>query len=321
MSHCWVYPFIIIVTTQENGSKGQFGAVASILTELPDSSEVCNSDTAYAVWKGLVSSDQKPVIGFFSLLKSLDQHRAAKVLTPTESRKAGNFLLPRDRWLVSQVGLAILKSCDSQQDWDNGFLILHALHSHGVNYLRLSQLSASLPPFQPGPPSPCQLAMLAVKTCIKCGQVGGALEVLHGCDWIKASNDDDLKLRTEMLCCVAEWCLKEQKLQKVWECLDKVDSGGKILAGFVYTVTNLYNRLLQEVVTGKDPGLALKIHRRMKQCKLQSLPTVFSALLQLLCDSNQVHICTCSREPLPMCACVHVYHLYADVCLYEYRLR
>ena len=247
-----------------------------------------SGDAASAVWRGVVSSGQKPVSCFFSLLKNLDQHRAAKLLAQAESRKPGSFLLPGDRWLVSQVGLAILKSCDSQQDWESGFLVLHALHSQGVNYLSVRLLNASLPPFQPVPPSRCEVAMLAVKTCLKCAQVGGALAVLQGCGWIKASNDKDLKIRTEMLCSVAEWCLKEQMLQDVWKCLDNVDLEGKILAGFVYMVTNLYNRLLQEIVTRKDSGFALQIHHKMKHCKLQCLPTVFSSLLQLLTDQQQV---------------------------------
>ena len=290
---------ILMFCLQENGCRGQFGAVASVLTTLPNSTRSYSRNTVYSVWKGLVSTDQRAANCFSTLLESLDQYRAAKSHSVSEQRKPGSSLLPSDRWLISQVGIALLKGCDQHQDWQSGFLLLHNLHLHGIHYVKLSQPSSSLPPFVPRPPSPCEVAMLAVKMCLKMKQVTGALEVLHGCEWIKAANDEELIKRTETLCSVAEKCLAEKKLQDAWKCLDSIDCGGKVVAGSINMITNLHNKLLQNVLSQKETSFALTIHRKMKHFKLQCLPTVFSALLQHLCDRKQVCIsyeCVCLEK-------------------------
>ena len=289
---------------QENGSKDQFGAVAAILTNLPDSHETYSNKVLYSVWKGMVSTDQRAVNCFRSLLASLDQYRTPRSHTANDHHKPGSSLLASDRWLISQVGIALLKGCDQHQDWQSGFLLLHNFHNYGIHYVKLSQPSSCLPPFMPRPPSPCEVALLAVKMCLKMEQVGGALEVLRGCNWIEASNDDELNKRTEMLCSLAEKCLEERMLQEAWKCLDNIDSRGKVLTGFINMVTNLHNKLLQNVLTLRETSFSLTIYRKMKNGKLQCLPTVFSALLQHLCDKKQVctvQVCVC------VCVCVCVF--------------
>ena len=249
----------------------------------------------YSVWKGLVSTDQRAANCFSTLLESLDQHRAAKSHAVSDRHKPGSSLLPSDRWLISQVGIALLKGCDQHQDWQSGFILLHNLHLHGIHYVKLSQPNSSLPPFMLRPPSPCEVALLAVKMCLKMEQINGALEVLRGCEWIKAATDEELIKRTETLCSLAEKCLEAKSLQEAWKCLDNIDCGGKVMAGFVNMVTNLHNKLLQNVLTLKETSFALNVYRKMKHYKLQCLPTVFSALLQHLCDKKQVcvHVCVC----------------------------
>ena len=266
--------------------------MSSILTNLPDSTERYSNKTVYSVWKGLVSTDQGAASGFSSLVKSLDQHRAVNSLTAvTESRKPGSSLYPSDRWLISQVGIALLKYCDRLQDWQSGFLLLHNLHLYGVHYVKLSQPSSGLPPFVPHALSPCEVALLAVKMCLKVEKVDAALEVLHGSEWVKTSNGEELSKRTEVLCGVVKKCLEGRLLQEAWKCLENIDYGGKIVAGFLNIITNLHNILLQDVLSLRDTRLALDIHQKMRQCKLQCLPTVFSALLQHLCDKKQVCMC------------------------------
>lgn len=276
------------MVVQENGSKGQFGAVASILTDLPDSTDKNSCDIVYSVWKGIVSAEQRAVSGFSNLVKNLDHHRTAKSLPAMKQVKPGSSLLPSDRWLISQVAIALLKTCDCHQNWENGFLLLHNLHFYGIHYVKFSQPSSHLPPFQTCPPSPCEVALLAVRMCLEVGQVDGALEVLRGCDWIRASSDDELRKRTDTLCNLTKKCLDVMKLQDAWKCLEKIVCGEKIVVDFVNVVTNLHNRLLQDVLKQQETSFALSIHSKMKHCKLQCLPSVFSSLLQHLCDKKQV---------------------------------
>lgn len=279
---------------QENGSKGQFGAVASILTNLPDSSVTYSDKTVHSVWKGVVGTDQRAANSFSSLVKSLDQHRAANSETVlAEPRKPGCSLFPSDRWLVTQVGIALLKRCDHEHDWQSGFLLLHNLHLYGIHYVKLSQPSSTLPPFIPHAPSPCEVALLAVKICLEAENISAALEVMRGCEWIRTSVGEELGKRTEVLCDLAKKCLEGKMLQEAWKCLENVHSGGKVVAGFVNVITNLHNRLLQDVLMLRDTNFALIVHRKMRQCQLQCLPTVFSALLQHLCDKKQVCVIQC----------------------------
>lgn len=270
--------------------------MSSILTNLPDSTERYSNETVYSVWKGLVSTDQGAASGFSSLVKSLDQHRTVNShMAVTKPHKPGSSLFSSDRWLVSQVGIALLKHCDRLQYWQSGFLLLHNLHLYGVHYVKWSQPSSRLPPFVPHAPSPCEVVLLAVKICLKVEKVDAALEVLHGSEWIKTSNSEEVSKRTEVLCGVVKKCLERRLLQEAWKCLENIDCGSKIVAGFVNIITNLHNILLQDVLSLGDTSFALNVHQRMRQCKLQCLPTVFSALLQHLCDIKQVcmHVCVC----------------------------
>ena len=196
--------------------------------------------------------------------------------------------------MISQVGIALLKGYDRTENWQSGFLLLHYLHFHGIHYVKFSQPPSNLPPFVPHAPSPCEVALLSVKLCLQVDQVDGALEVLRGCDWIKVSTDEELKKRTEMLCGVTKKCLDKKKLQEAWKCLDNIDCA-EIKVECLNMITNLHNRLLQDVLALRETSFALSIHSKMKHCKLQCLPTVFSALLQHLCEKKQV------------CACVVVY--------------
>lgn len=240
-----------------------------------------------------MSTDQRAANCFSTLVKNLDQSRAAKSHLIPNQGKPGSSLLSSDRWLISQVGIALLIGCDQHGDWQSGFIILHNFHLYGIHYVKHSLPRSNLPPFLSCPPSPCEVALLAVKICMKMKQISGALEVLRGCEWIKAANDVELIKRTETLCSLAGECLELKMLQDAWKCLDSVDCEGKIVAEFVNKITNLHNKLLQSVLSSKETSFALSIHQKMKHCKLQCLPNVFSALLQHLCDKKQVSKCMC----------------------------
>ena len=239
-----------------------------------------DSRTIYAVWKAINNSKQKPPNAFESLITYLGSSHSNLLNKPSET-----VLDPNDRWLVSQIGIALIKSCAEAKQWQSGFVILHHLHRFGIHYVSFSQPSSGLPPLTPHP-SPCSVALTAVKICLMVDQIPGALEVFKGCKWVRASNLEELQQRTQLLVDLAQKSLEYKMFQEAWKFLEAIDSGS-ILKSFVTAVTNLHNKLLQSVLVLKQTDFALGIFQTMKALKLQCLPSIFSMLLQNLCNKSQ----------------------------------
>ena len=187
---------------------------------------------------------------------------------------------------MSQVGVALLKSCESDEDWQSGFVVLHHLHRFGIHYVKLSQPNACLPPCMPHPPSPCSVALTAINVCMHMDQVSGALEVMQGCNWIQASNTLELNTRTKLLIEMVEKFLQLKQSENAWKCLQAVGTG--VMKKYLHVVTNLHNKLLQTLLSSNDLTMAQDVYRSMRDKKLQCLPTYFSSLIESLCSSEQV---------------------------------
>ena len=272
--HC-----IPLTHVQVNGKQGQFGAVASILSTIEGSSGVYDSETLHTLWRVINEPQHKPANAFSSLLEHLSRNSGG---TPDVA------FSPRDRWLASQLGMALVKMYADTQHWQNGFVILHHLHRFGVHYISHCLRPAALPLSQPLPSSLCSLAAMAVTTCLKVGQISGALEVLKGCQWLHQCSPEEAKERTRLLVTVAEGCLEGNLFKECWKCLQEVCSL-KIPSSFFGKVASVYNTLLDGVLK-KDVTFALTIYRELVSYGLPCLPSVCSALIQVLCDEKQASV-------------------------------
>lgn len=274
------------------------------------SSEQSRELLSLSLWEALVSSKLRRANAFSQFLSHLDHCRSAKQqqhvvvatppATPSPSHPSlvqGTSLLPSDHWLLSQLGVGLLKLSERKGEWQSGFVVLHHLHRYGIHYVKLSQPPAPLPPLQPHPPSPCSVALTAVNICLHVeGETGSALEVMRGCEWVGPGGsgsggeaDAEGELRAEVLGVLAQRCLDGHLLEGMWECLEAVLTQQQKLAGrLVHLVTNLHNKLLQALLDGERHQFALLVYRAMRHAQLQCLPSVFGGLLQLLCTTDQV---------------------------------
>lgn len=278
-----------------NASQGQFGAVASILVSLPSSQSHYDNKIVHTVWKAVSNSSSHSANAFSSLIFSLLQSRSSST-----AHANGGALFGSDRWLISQLGIALLKSCEQNQNWQSGFVILHHLHQFGIHYVKLSQPSANLPPSSPVDHSPCLIALMAVNICLHIDQISSALEVLQGCEWAPAKSGEEVNLRTNVLLEVANKCLQKGMKQEGWNCLKAIETSANV-KNFVHVITNLHNKLLQISLTFKDIEFSLSVYKNMRQRQLQCLPGYFSLLLQNLISDGQVQLstqiqCVCTLE-------------------------
>ena len=263
--------------------------MASILVSMPCSQSHYDNQTVHAVWKAITNSSLRSANAFSCFLSSLNQSRVSMIKSPSSPTPTCSSLFSSDRWLVSQIGIALLKTCEQNQDWQSGFVILHHLHRFGIHYVKLSQPNSNLPPCSHASHTPCLVALMAVNVCLHIDQVSGALEVFQGCEWIQAANTDELNLRTRMLLETAEKCFQRKMNQEGWKCLQAINSG-VIMKKFIHAVCNLHNKLLQTLLSSKDMSFALQVIHTMRGKQLQCLPSYFSILLQNLHNSGQVHI-------------------------------
>lgn len=277
---------------QSNGRLGQFRAVASILVDMESTASHYTQLLVFSIWEAITSSKMRTANAFSSLLSHIDQCRQTNCPSGSSSSShptsPGSYLLSTDRWLFSQLAIALLILYEESKDWQSAFVILHQLHRFGVHYIKLSQPPSSLPPLLPRHPSPCSVALMAVNVCLCVSQdTNSALEVFRGCNWIQASNESELHRRTEVIAALAQRCLDAGLLEDAKTCLTAISSG-ELLRKYVHLVTNLHNKLLQGILDSKNVELSLSVFGSMKECDLQCLPSVFSGLLQALCETNQV---------------------------------
>lgn len=270
---------------------GQLRAVASVLVDMESTASWYDEPLVLSIWEVLTNSIiRKTSSTFSSFLSHLDQCRSN--LRPADGVKRGQHpgssLLSSDRWLVCQLGIALLRLHEQNEEWQAGFSILQHLHSFDLCYVKLTLPLSTLPPLVSSSPSPCSVALTAVNLCLHTDQgTSSAMEVLRGSDWVEATCTEELCRRTEMIIAVAQNSLNTGMLEDVEKCLDSVSSEG-LLEKFVPLLTDIYNKLLQAVLEARDMQLALRVSGMMKRVKLQCLPSVFSCLLQTLCEGGQV---------------------------------
>lgn len=271
---------------------GQFRAVASILVDMESTAIWYDEPLVLSIWDVLLNSTiRKTSSTFSSFLSHLVQCRSN--LRPASGDKhgqhPGSSLLSSDRWLACQLGIALLRLHEQKQDWQAGFSILQLLHSFNLRYVELSQPLSNLPPLLSSRPSPCSVALTAVNLCLQNVEEGtsSAMEVLRGSDWVGASCTEELCRRTEAIITVAQMSLSTGTLDDVKVCLDAILSEG-LMEKFVHVVTNLHNKLLQASLEAHDIQFALRVIGAMKHAKLQCLPCVFSQLLRILCEADEV---------------------------------
>ncbi len=288
---------ILFFVVQINGKQGQFGAIASILVGISSTAIKYDEILVLSIWDIMTTSKIRKANAFSSFLSNLDKSRSGSFrdtvlnsptsLSSLQGLPAGRALLPSDRWLVSQIGLALVKLCEQNKDWQSGFVVLHHLHRFGIHYVKLSQPPSPLPPFLHSPPTPCSVMLMAVNMCLHVDDINSALEVMKGCDWVGGANEAELHLRTEMVTELGLRCLDKGLVEDTWKCLGAINSG-EVAKRFLHPVTNLHNKLLQVILDGKKIDFALSVFKSMKKVSLQCLPSVFSSLLQTLCDADKV---------------------------------
>ena len=296
---------------QLNGRLGQFRAVASVLVDMDTSSAQHNNLVVLSIWEAITNNKKLRKANAFSVfLSHLHQCRQNVLLDrdpahPAPPQHLGSSLLPSDRWLVSQLGVALLKLCERNGEWQNGYVILHHLHRFGIHYVRLSQPPSALPPLLPTPPSPCSVALTAVNLCLHLHrETQSALEVMRGCGWVLPSEGEgkdaekegegeeegkacERDQRTEVLTSLAQQCLGSKMLEDTWQCVEAVESC-KISSRFLQSVASVHNKLLLGVLDSRNHHFAVTVFEGMCKAALQCLPSVFSRFLQLLCDKEQV---------------------------------
>ena len=282
----------MLLLLQFSSKMGQFRAVSAVLVDMECTATQYTDILVLSIWEGLVNCSIRKANAFSLFVSNLDQCRASVQSKPgsQSSLGAGGSLLPSDHWLLSQLGVALLRICERNSEWQSGFVVLHNLHRYSIHYAAVFQPPSPLPLLLPHPPTPCSIALTAVNICLHLDrETSSALEVMRGCQWVGSSSETEREQRTELLATLAQRCLDDKMLEATWECLEAI-TAEEVLKRLVHPVTNLHNKLLQGLLNASSMDFALSVYRSMKKGHLQCLPSVFSGLLQLLCETSQVGV-------------------------------
>ncbi len=286
--------------------------MASIVVNMEASaSQQYSNDLVLSIWKAITGCSLRKANTFSSFLTHLNQCRyyaaSSRQLLP-QGQATPPCLLSSDQWVVSQLGIALMKVCEGSKEWNSGYVVLHHLHRLGVHYVKLSHPPSLLPPLFPCSPSPCAVAITAVNLCLHLEkETHSAVEVMKGCDWVGACSETERDSRTEMLATLTQRCLDEEMLEDAWLCLEAI-SKEEMARKFAHPVTNLHNKVLQGILESRNHQLALTVFESMKKTDIQCLPSVFSTLLQTLCDTDQVGGCGLGSHDYHVMLCLSNRH-------------
>ena len=250
----------------------------SILRNLRDTSSptYCNT-IVRAMWSVVTNSNHKPPNAFSSLLEQL--------AGPASSSED----LPLcDRWLASQLGIALLKMYAETQHWQSGFVILHHFHRHNIDYFACRKPIALLPPLKPPHPSLFGLARMAVGTCLRVDSPDFAVQVMKECQWASECSPGERQGREQLVVTVAERCLDSALYEDCYSCLQALDDLSTKNKRFT-SVAQLYNRLLASVLDRSKANVDLgsRVYHTMNGGNFPCLPSNLSLLLGKLCDLLQ----------------------------------
>ncbi len=218
--------FTLCDLVQTNGRMGQFGAVTSILVDLQSTTSWYDDSLVLSIWDILATSQaQKPAAAFSSFLNHLDKSRSSSFNPVNRGGKSGpgSSLLSSDRWLASQLGIALIRLYEQKKDWHGGFSVLQTLHLYKIPYVKLSQPPSNLPILVFSPPTSCGVALMAAGLCLHIHHgTTSAMEVLDSSDWVEAVGEEEELQRLELILSVARCSLEGGMLSDAKICLDKV---------------------------------------------------------------------------------------------------
>ena len=274
--------------SQTNGRLGQFRAVTSILVDLQSTSSWYDDSLVSCLWDILSSCTLRPAAAFSSFLSHLDSSRLS-VSHGFSKLSPGSCLLSSDRWLVSQLGISLIRLGEQKRDLKMGYSIIQCLRQFGVPFAKLSQPPSNLPLLVYSPPTPCGVTIAVVSLCL-CVDNGTstALEILSssGADCGEATPEEACQ-RAELVLSAAQHGLESEMLQEVASCLEKAIDG-KFPQKLLPQAADLLNKLLSTVLGKRNRGLALRVYESIKTLRLQCRPRSFSLLLKLLREDYQV---------------------------------
>ena len=90
-------------------------------------------------------------------------------------------LTPKAKEAVSRLGLSLILHCAHVSHWENGFQVLHLLHSHGIRYLQIDPVSPTL--LQTFPTRYSRL-LAAVLICVR-SNPASAIEIFRGYNYMQ----------------------------------------------------------------------------------------------------------------------------------------
>ena len=266
---------------QRNARQGQFGAVASVLVTLTERHMLYSTYILDEVFKGLTLPGVDTALAFWNIVRSFQL-----------SLKECPLAAPHDRWLLSQLGAALLLHCEHYCTWEKGFQILYCLHVHGIWYINIPRPVAKLQSY-PTHVSDCSIALAAVDICLKTNNPGAAIQVLNSCGWVKATNTRDASRRMEFMMKLMEHCIRNGQLHDAQKCLTELLDSRESSEHTLQAVNCLGNRLIRLMLRTSQEDSAVEVCNVLQTCKVLVPSETFSNLLSCLVSKGK---CDTAKE-------------------------
>ena len=227
------------------------------------------------VFKGLTLPRVDTALAFWNIVRSFQL-----------SLKECPLAVPHDRWLLSQLGAALLLHCEHCCTWEKGFQILYCLHVHGIWYINIPRPVAKLQSY-PTHVSDCSIALAAVNICLKTNNPGAAIQVLNSCGWVKAANTVDASRRMEYMVKLLEHCIRNGQLHDAQKCLTELLDSRESGEHTLQAVNSLGNRLIRLMLRTSQEDSAVEVCNALQTCKVLVPSETFSNLLSCLVNKGK----------------------------------
>ena len=226
------------------------------------------------VLRALTTSPMLPPLAFWFLVASFQQYLSAiSGFRPT--------IPENDQWLLAQLGIALLLMSEELMDWESGFQVLFCLHTHGIHYVGQPQLKEHTRDLRNV--SHCSIALTALNICLNVNNPAGAMQVMRGCNWIKAGNEDEECKRAHYLVLLFSKCIDADMLQDAQKCLPRMlESIASMNSTVQGDAASAGNRLVKKLLGAFQTRKALQVYHLLETSQLHTTCETLSMLLRSL---------------------------------------
>ena len=216
----------------------------------------------------------------------VDLIREVKDKVAKSDYESPNSFDPYDLEFLGSLGVSLMEKCYASKRFDEGYEVLHTLHTHNISYFDCgSNFGAYIKDI---PPS--AVAVIAVKLCVGMSQEDGllgAIEVLRASNFAKPEENitpANMEHRIKVLQQLFKQLFDQGSISEAYEIVQHLNAGPSVMI-------SLYGKVLEHYADSEDFdqsfGVINEMHEKRLHLNIAPIHHVYKKFLQLCLTNGQ----------------------------------